>query len=330
LGGVKLDRFRAPQDYLHRSMRARRMASVAVRWRLPMVALLFIAVAGCGGGSSDGGDEQAVRHVVDDYMRAAISRNPQRACDLVSDRVLRKAAGAAGAKGRAACRSNASGALRGAGGQVRDARVLSVKVSGSVGSADVALELSERTVTQTLKLRRQADGWKVDDVTRARQQQTGHLAYRVPSDGMAPAFAVGMVVSADPKAYEHAKPRYGDVVIFSPPAGAESRECGNPPPHGGVCAVPTEPTAGVEFIKRVVGLPGDRIAIKDGRVIRNGRPDTFRITRCQRGSSACNLPRPVTVPPDHYFMVGDNRGASDDSRVWGPVPRKAILGRVSR
>jgi signal peptidase I len=304
----------------------RKIASVAVRW-LPIVAALFIAVAGCGGGSSDGGDEQAVRRVVDDYMRAAISRNPGRACDLMSDRVLRKAAGAVGADGRAACRRNANGVRPDAGGRVRDARVLSVRVSGSVASTDVEVELPQGTVTQTFKLRRQADGWKVDDVTRARQEQTGRVAYRVPSDGMAPTFAIGMVVFADPKAYEHAKPRYGDVVIFNPPAGAQSSECGRPPPDGAVCAVATEPTSTFRFIKRVVGVPGDRIAIKHGRVIRNGRPDTFKITPC-RGLSTCNFPRAITVPAGSYFMVGDNRGTSDDSRAWGPVPLKAILGRV--
>jgi signal peptidase I len=307
-------------------MRVHKTASVAVRRRLPVVAVLFFAVAGCGGGSSDGGDEQAVRHVVDDYLRAAISRSPERACDLVSDRVLRKAAGAVGANGRAACRRNANGLRRDAEGQVRDARVLSVKVSGSVASTDVAVELPQGTVTQTFKLRRQADGWKVDDVTTAKQQ-TRQVAYRVPSEGMAPTFAVGMVVFADPKAYEHANPRYGDVVIFNPPAGAESSECGKPPPDGAVCAVATKPTSTVKFIKRVVGVPGDRIAIKRGRVIRNGIPDTFKITPC-RGSSRCNFPRAITVAPGNYFMVGDNRGASDDSRDWGPVPLKAILGRV--
>ena len=48
---------------------------------------------------------------------------------------------------------------------------------------------------------------------------------------------------------------------------------------------------------------------------------------CGNGG-ACNLPKPITIPPDHYFMMGDNRGASDDSRFWGPVPRDWIIGKA--
>ncbi len=46
------------------------------------------------------------------------------------------------------------------------------------------------------------------------------------------------------------------------------------------------------------------------------------------GARACNLPKEITIPPDHYFMMGDNRGASDDSRFWGPVPRDWIIGEA--
>ena len=49
---------------------------------------------------------------------------------------------------------------------------------------------------------------------------------------------------------------------------------------------------------------------------------------CGGFSAACNLPRPITIPPDHYFMMGDNRGESQDSRFWGPVPRDWIIGEA--
>ena len=51
------------------------------------------------------------------------------------------------------------------------------------------------------------------------------------------------------------------------------------------------------------------------------------IRECSPGND-CNFPDPITVPPDHWFMMGDNRGASDDSRFWGPVPKKWIIGRA--
>ena len=47
-----------------------------------------------------------------------------------------------------------------------------------------------------------------------------------------------------------------------------------------------------------------------------------------RGGNGCNLPQEITIPPDHYFMMGDNRGSSDDSRFWGPVPRDWIIGEA--
>jgi signal peptidase I len=82
-----------------------------------------------------------------------------------------------------------------------------------------------------------------------------------------------------------------------------------------------------DYIKRVVGLPGDRIAVKDGYVVRNGVQQREAYIRPCGGGPECNL-HEITVPKDHYFMMGDNRGASDDSRFWGPVPRDWIIGQA--
>jgi signal peptidase I len=80
------------------------------------------------------------------------------------------------------------------------------------------------------------------------------------------------------------------------------------------------------FIKRVVGLPGDRIQILDGHVVRNGvREKDAYIAPCTAGED-CNFPTPIVVPPGDYFMMGDNRGDSDDSRYWGPVPARWVIG----
>jgi signal peptidase I len=81
------------------------------------------------------------------------------------------------------------------------------------------------------------------------------------------------------------------------------------------------------FVKRVVGLPGDTIAVHDGHVIRNGRATREPFTAACGASTECNLD-PITVPKGEYFLMGDNRGESNDSRYWGPVPRDWIIGEA--
>jgi signal peptidase I len=75
-----------------------------------------------------------------------------------------------------------------------------------------------------------------------------------------------------------------------------------------------------------VAGPGDRLSVQEGHVILNGERQRESYTRPCGGSDDCSFPREITVPADHYFMMGDNRGASDDSRFWGPVPREWIIG----
>ena len=80
------------------------------------------------------------------------------------------------------------------------------------------------------------------------------------------------------------------------------------------------------YIKRVVGLPGDTVMIDHGKVYVNGaaleEPYVPREYRDQQSKS------PETVPPDNYFVLGDHRGSSNDSRAWGTVPRSYIYGKA--
>jgi signal peptidase I len=157
--------------------------------------------------------------------------------------------------------------------------------------------------------------------------------YRIPSGSMEPTLAVGERVIVNRLGSRFAAPGIGDIVVFHPPHGADVNECGTrgqgpfyEGPHSDEpCARPTPTRSNQNFIKRVVGLPGDRIGVRRGHVVRNGVQQREAFIRPCGGGPDCDLAT-ITVPPDHYFMMGDNRGASDDSRYWGPVPRDWIIG----
>jgi len=152
--------------------------------------------------------------------------------------------------------------------------------------------------------------------------------YRIPSPSMEPTLSIGQRVLTN-RLINH--PSVGDIVVFHPPHGADpaTPDCGNPNQgagHSQACGTPTAQESSQTFIKRVVAGPGDTIHIQDGHVYRNGvRENDPYITPCGPDPS-CNFRTPIRIPPGDYFMMGDNRGASDDSRFWGPVPDKWVIG----
>jgi len=150
--------------------------------------------------------------------------------------------------------------------------------------------------------------------------------YRIPSESMEPTLQVGQRVLVNRIGTRFSDPSVGKILVFHPPKGSEDNRCGVPPVPGRACSQPTKGRSDVNFIKRVVGVPGDTIAIRDGHVIRNGKLQTEKFIKPCTGGEECNFPRPIRVPKDEYFMMGDNRGSSDDSRFWGPVPKKWIIG----
>ena len=164
-----------------------------------------------------------------------------------------------------------------------------------------------------------------------------HRVYKQPSESMQPTIGVNDRVLADENAYDAADPQINDIVVFHPPQGAETGgqgECGDPSTgaggsSGSACAQPTPEKADVKFIKRIVALPGDTLSIQDGRPVVNGQLAAENFIEPCRPGGACNLPTQITIPPDHFFVLGDNRGASEDSRFWGPVPGDYLLGKVT-
>jgi signal peptidase I len=160
--------------------------------------------------------------------------------------------------------------------------------------------------------------------------------YQIPSESMEPTLDVGQRVLVNRFLYHFTDPKPGDIVVFHPPAGADSgTECGvkihgrEPIEVGMSCPKATASESSQNFIKRIVAGPGDTLSVKEGHPVVNGveKKDEPYITPCG-DAEACNVPRTIKIPPDHYFMMGDNRGASDDSRFWGPVPRSWIIGEA--
>lgn len=163
--------------------------------------------------------------------------------------------------------------------------------------------------------------------------------YVIPTPSMAPTLQVGQRVLVD--RFSHrigGDPKLNDITVFRPPRGAErdGGQCGidgqgpsynDTPASRRSCSRPTPGAGPRAYIKRVVGLPGDRIGVRGGHVIRNGaRADEPFAAPCGNALE-CDLAE-IVVPAGHYFLMGDNRGKSEDSRYWGPVPRSQIIGRA--
>jgi len=126
-------------------------------------------------------------------------------------------------------------------------------------------------------------------------------APQVTGLSMAPHIASGEIVLINTMIYRMRAPARGDIIAFH---------------HDG----PTPET----YIKRVIGLPGDRVRIEGGRVFVNESPLDETYVRYPDDRS---FPE-VTVPAGSLYVLGDNRADSDDSRFWGFVPQSAVLGKA--
>jgi len=163
--------------------------------------------------------------------------------------------------------------------------------------------------------------------------------YRIPSGSMEPTLDIGQRVLVNRLANNFGNPKVGNILVFHPPAGAATNDVS--------CADTTISTSSpcplaisredksTNFIKRLVALPGDTIYIRDGHLYRKAKgTTTFRreadsyTAPCGSEGDGCDFTSPVKIPSGHYFMMGDNRGESDDSRFWGAIPRSWIIGKA--
>jgi signal peptidase I len=130
--------------------------------------------------------------------------------------------------------------------------------------------------------------------------------YFIPSASMEPTLMVNDKVLVNKLAYDFHPIHRGDVIVFKRP------------PH--------EYTANItDLIKRVIGLPGETISANGGVVDINGRP--LKETWLPKGVTTANF-GPIHIPAGEYFVMGDNRGDSEDSRDIGPISKSLIVGRA--
>jgi signal peptidase I len=129
----------------------------------------------------------------------------------------------------------------------------------------------------------------------------------VDGASMDPAFATGQFLIVDRLSYRLNDPSRGDVTVFK---------------------YPNNPS--VYYIKRIIGLPGETVTIKDGKVsiINSEHPKGFTLTEPYIDSKHVSHDAlTTTLQPSQYFVMGDNRAESSDSRVWGPLEENLIIGR---
>ncbi|WCB96166.1 Signal peptidase I [Baekduia alba] len=159
--------------------------------------------------------------------------------------------------------------------------------------------------------------------------------YKIPSGSMEPTLHIHDRVLVDrfSKRVLGREPKIGDIVVFHPPHGADftdQSQCGTNGEGEGTptpCSKATPEQSSQSFIKRVVALGGDTISVRNGHVIRNGKQVSEPFTAPCTGE-ICDFPKTITIPKGAVYMMGDNRGNSDDSRLWGPVPLDWVVGKA--
>ena len=154
-------------------------------------------------------------------------------------------------------------------------------------------------------------------------------AFYIPSGSMESTLNISDRVLVEKVSYRFGDVQRGDVIVFVhdepglEPAGPSNPVAGFFSSLGQ--AIGVVPPSDRDFIKRVVGIPGDRITCKDGQLVRNGPPVTEPYLDPGTTTEGC---KPTTVRPGQLFVMGDNRGNSQDSRSFGVIHRSDVVGRA--
>ena len=137
--------------------------------------------------------------------------------------------------------------------------------------------------------------------------------HQVNGQSMVPTFQSGEYVLTDKVSYKLGQPERGDIVVFHAPPAAN-------------CPVGT----GCDFIKRVLGVPGGTVEVRDDAIIVNGQALTepYIHDEFETLPGAFTRDRAITLGADEYFVSGDNRPYSSDSRAWGPIQKRDIVGKA--
>lgn len=132
--------------------------------------------------------------------------------------------------------------------------------------------------------------------------------HKIKGDSMQPNYPDGEYLLTDKVTYRFNEPKRGDVIVFEAPGAS-----------------------GDEYIKRIVGLPGDNVSVRDGKVYVNGQllnEDYLSSSLYTSGGVFLENGSTITVTDNNYFVLGDNRPYSSDSRAWGLVEKSKISGRA--
>ena len=142
----------------------------------------------------------------------------------------------------------------------------------------------------------------------------------IPSGSMLPTLQIDDRLIIDKISYRFTNPVRGDIVVFNPTAQLEKEKDDD-----------GKQKFNEAFIKRVIGLPGDRIDVKSGKVYINGKvlSEKYLDEAPHYNWSSTELTPDGIVPEGHYLVLGDNRNNSYDSHYWGFVPKEKIVGKAT-